>query len=82
MRRPVYRGHSAGGVLRPAIREWFRAAGFAEVAFRYPSPGHGVGVHRLVAPPRPFVPGKRLFAFTARSGYPPPVPTPQGAPSL
>jgi hypothetical protein len=56
--------------LTPALRGWFGEAGFAEVAFRSPAPGHGVGVHRLVAPPRPFVPGVRLFAFTARSGYP------------
>jgi hypothetical protein len=46
------------------IRTWFEEEGFEEVAYESP-PGETfrVGVHRLVAPPRPFVAGVRLFRF-------------------
>ena len=50
--------------LRPAIRRWFAGAGFEEIAraSRHAG-GWGVGAHRLVAEPRPFQAGVRLFTF-------------------
>jgi len=58
------RGGEPGHDMAPTIREWFGAAGFEEVAYESP-PGETfrVGVHRLVAPPRPFERGVRLFTF-------------------
>ncbi|HEY8525579.1 MAG TPA: class I SAM-dependent methyltransferase family protein [Acidimicrobiales bacterium] len=51
--------------VTPAIREWFAAAGFEELAFVAPPDTHvSVGAHRLTAEPRPFVSGTRYFAFT------------------
>lgn len=53
--------------LTPAIRGWFRDAGFRELAFRWTDGGYGIGTHQLSAPPKPFEPGRRLFtAFTQR----------------
>lgn len=50
--------------LTPAIREWFGLAGFAELAFAtVPGSTQSAGAHRLVAAPRPFVMGRRLFTF-------------------
>jgi hypothetical protein len=50
--------------LTPTIRAWFEASGFAEVAFvAIPNTTVGVGAARLVAPPRAFDPGLRLFTF-------------------
>lgn len=46
------------------IREWFVESGFEEVAFDVPDDAHfRVGVHRLVAAPRAFERGVRLFQF-------------------
>lgn len=51
--------------LTPAIRTWFEAAGFEELAFDSPGEGSYVlGVARLVGPPTPFESGLRLFSFT------------------
>ena len=51
--------------VRPAIRGWFRSAGFEEVSFEAPDDVRwSVGVHRLTADPLPLVPGRRLFTFT------------------
>jgi len=50
--------------LTPSIRGWFAAAGFHEVAFVAPDDGRwSVGVHRLVADPRPLEPGRHWFTF-------------------
>lgn len=50
--------------LRPSIRRWFAGAGFEELARVSGDLGHwGVGAHRLVAEPRPFQAGVRLFTF-------------------
>jgi hypothetical protein len=57
------------------MREWFSAAGFAEVAFEAPETGStliGVGVHRRQAGPAGHAPaasppGGRLFTFTDSS---------------
>ena len=47
-----------------AIRGWFADSGFEEVAFEAaPDNTFRVGAHRLVAPPRAFEPGVRLFSF-------------------
>jgi hypothetical protein len=63
----IWTRHRMAPDLTPRIREWFAAAGFDEVAFETPSTDSaqfvGVGVHRLRAAPRPFVPGVRLFTF-------------------
>jgi hypothetical protein len=48
----------------PAIRRWFRAAGFRHEAFiRVPDSPASVGVERFVGTPAPFVAGERLFEF-------------------
>jgi hypothetical protein len=51
--------------LTPQIREWFRASGFAEVAFETPNTDGlmGVGVHRLATPPARGLPSEPLFTF-------------------
>jgi len=47
-----------------AIRGWFAESGFEEVAFEAaPDNTYRVGAHGLVAPPRAFEPGVRLFSF-------------------
>lgn len=69
----IWTRHRRPPDLTALIREWFAAAGFAEVAFEAPETGStliGVGVHRrpaaavaralTVSPP-----GTRLFTFTA-----------------
>jgi hypothetical protein len=64
--------------LTPAIRTWFDAAGFSELAFvAIPGTTVGVGAHRLTSPPRPFEPGVRLFTFLPRSERPSQRPTPR-----
>jgi hypothetical protein len=46
------------------IRQWFREAGFEEVAFDAPDDAHyRVGVNRLARPPDPFDPDLTLFRF-------------------
>jgi hypothetical protein len=51
--------------LTPQLRRWFAEAGFAEMAFAAPTDTiFSVGVHHLVAEPRPPVAGRRVFAFT------------------
>ena len=55
----------------PAIREWFAAAGFEEVAFEGPpGPQWSVGVHRLIVPPRDQASG-RMFWFSDAGTAPP-----------
>ena len=50
--------------IRPAIRGWFSAAGFEEVAFLTADDGSwAVGANRLVAEPAPYRAGVRLFTF-------------------
>ena len=50
--------------LTPAIREWFRDAGFDELNFtRIPDTTAAVGAHRLRATPRDYKPGVQLFTF-------------------
>ena len=57
--------------LTPSIREWFREAGFREVAFlAIPTTTASVGVHRLTAAPRPFRRGVHLFSFLPKSERP------------
>ena len=47
-----------------AISGWFTTAGFEEVSLDAPEEWrYSVGVHRLVAPPRPFEPGVTMFKF-------------------
>lgn len=51
----------------PNIRGWFRAAGFAELAYRT-TEVHGVGANQLLKPSQPFEPGQRLFRFSTWNG--------------
>jgi hypothetical protein len=56
--------------LTPAIREWFRDAGFTEVDFvPIPDSTGSVGVHRLAHAPRAFQP-ERLFTFLDKQERP------------
>jgi hypothetical protein len=51
----------------PRIDRWFRQEGFDLAGLHLDlATGFAVGAHRLVAPPRPFEPGIRLFAFLDR----------------
>jgi hypothetical protein len=69
----IWTRHRRPPDITPLIREWFAAAGFAEVAFEAPGTGStliGVGVHRRPADPAwrapaTGLPGERLFTFTA-----------------
>jgi hypothetical protein len=71
----IWTRHRRPPDLTLEVREWFAAAGFAEVAFEAPETGStliGVGVHRRPAglagdSPATSPPGGRLFAFTASS---------------
>ena len=57
--------------LTPTLREWFREAGFQELAFdTIPGTTASVGVHRLAIDPRPFRPGLRLFSFLPKDERP------------
>ena len=59
----VWTRHRAAPDLTPPIRGWFAGAGFEEVAWdTREGTSFGVGTHRLVAEPLPWVPGARLFA--------------------
>lgn len=60
----IWTRHRRSPDLTPTIRRWFAEAGFEEEAFEaLPGTSVGVGVHRLVAPPADFRPGRRLFTF-------------------
>jgi hypothetical protein len=56
----------AGAVVIPSIRRWFDEAGFEELAFDAPEDVFpiAVGVHCLVAEPRPLGNTQRLFTFS------------------
>jgi hypothetical protein len=54
--------------LTPAIRSWFREAGFREEAFDVSHDGFmSVGAYRLTGEPAALMPGQRLFTFAART---------------
>jgi hypothetical protein len=60
----VWTRHRREPDATPAIRGWFSAAGFDEVAFEGPDGFiFGVGVHRLARDPDPFEPDVKLFDF-------------------
>ena len=61
----IWTRHRGEPDLTPTVRAWFAEAGFDEIAFGIPDRNRlaAVGVHRLVADPRPFEPGRRLFTF-------------------
>ena len=64
----VWTRHRGSPDLTPAIRSWFREAGFGEKAFDISQDGFmSVGAHRLTAEPVALIPGQRLFTFTART---------------
>ena len=47
----------------PAVCAWFESRGFAPVFVSAPRAGFGVGAHRRVLAPEPFVGGARMFTF-------------------
>jgi hypothetical protein len=49
--------------LRTTMRRWFAGRGFEELFFEGEPEGYGVGVHRLIAEPKPFDPDRKLFTF-------------------
>ena len=54
--------------LTPAIRSWFREAGFREEAFDLSRDGFmSVGAHRLTGEPAALIQGHRLFTFAAKT---------------
>jgi hypothetical protein len=58
------RGQRRDATIARTICGWFEAAGFEEVAFVEPeNETFRVGAHRLVAEPRPFEGGVRMFEF-------------------
>jgi len=60
----VWTRHRREPDATPAIRAWFAAAGFDEVAFEGPAGFiFGVGVHRLARDPDPLEPDVKLFDF-------------------
>jgi hypothetical protein len=60
----VWTRHRREPDVTPAIRAWFAAAGFEEIAFEGPDGFiFGVGVHRLGRDPDPFDPDVTLFEF-------------------
>ena len=61
----IWTRHRLPPDLTPDIRTWFAEAGFDELAFLAPDAEGfvGVGAHRLVADPQPFVRHERLFTF-------------------
>ena len=57
--------------LTPAIREWFTASGFSELAFvAIPETTAAVGADQLASPPQAFVPDVTLFTFLSRHARP------------
>jgi Putative methyltransferase len=61
----IWTRHRNDPDLTTAIRGWFADSGFEELAFVAPDQEHwSVGVHRLVAEPRPLEPGRQWFTFT------------------
>jgi hypothetical protein len=60
----IWTRHRAHPDLTPAVREWFAAGGFEELAFESAGPGeYAVGMHRLARPGGALAPGIRLFTF-------------------
>ena len=60
----IWTRHREAPDLTPKIRDWFGTAGFAEEAFGSPEGTlMSVGVHRLIAQPATFQPGRQLFRF-------------------
>lgn len=60
----IWTRHRNDPDLTPSIRGWFADSGFQEVAFVAPDTDQwSVGVHRLVADPRPLVSGRNWFSF-------------------
>jgi hypothetical protein len=58
------RGVAADRDIVGDVRRWFAESGFEEVSFTAPSDAHHrVGVHRLVADPRPLERGVSMFTF-------------------
>jgi hypothetical protein len=61
----IWTRHRRPPDLTPRLREWFTEVGFRELAFDVPADhAVGVGLHRLVIPPRPFVADRHYFTFT------------------
>jgi len=59
----IWTRHRGEPDLFATIDGWFADAGFARVFASGPEHQYGVGVHRLVAEPRPLPKGEHLFTF-------------------
>ena len=60
----IWTRHRREPDLTPDIRQWFVAAGFAEIAFEAPDDFiFAVGTNRLAAPPAAFRPDAQMFEF-------------------
>ena len=60
--------HRMSPDLTPAIRSWFKEAGFREEAFDVSHDGFmSVGAHRLTGEPAALMLGQRLFTFVAKT---------------
>jgi len=60
----VWTRHRRDPDLTPAVRRWFAAAGFAEVAFDSPGPNQwSVGMQAFLGESQPLLLGARLFNF-------------------
>jgi hypothetical protein len=60
----IWTRHRAEPDITPRLRDWFRAAGFAEEAFGVSGDGFmAVGAHRLTGQVLPFRAGQHLFRF-------------------
>ncbi|MEV4539939.1 class I SAM-dependent methyltransferase [Asanoa sp. NPDC049518] len=59
----IWTRHRREPDLVPQILDWFAAAGFEPLSVSPPDADYGVGAHRNTGPPRPLVPGRRLFNF-------------------
>jgi hypothetical protein len=63
----IWTRHCRPPDLTPAIRNWFGAAGFTEIAWEVVSDSQStVGAARLQTAPPPFQPNVRLFSFIER----------------
>lgn len=67
----IWTRHRSPPDLTPAIRRWFREAGFENVAFEtVPDSAASVGVERFRGRPRPLVADDHLFEFVQEVGAP------------
>ena len=78
----IWTRHTRRPDLTPAVRDWFRRAGFAEEAYEHPAgTAQGIGRHRLDGPPGQLSGRARLFSFVDHALAARPGPLPLDQPS-